>query len=65
LPAAELSPPRLLTGSDLIAAGYRPGPEFSKMLNAAEDAQLESRIHTRDEALALIRSEFGMPPQTC
>jgi len=65
LPAAELSPPRLLTGSDLIAAGYRPGPEFSKMLDAAEDAQLESRIHTRDEALALIRSEFGMPPQTC
>ncbi|MGH9612340.1 MAG: CCA tRNA nucleotidyltransferase, partial [Bryobacteraceae bacterium] len=65
LPAAELSPARLLTGSDLIAAGYCPGPEFSKMLDAAEDAQLESRIHTRDEALELIRAEFGPPPRTC
>ena len=48
----------LVTGGDLIEAGYQPGPEFKKMLAAAEDAQLEGRIHTRDEGLRLIRSEW-------
>ena len=37
--------PRLVTGDDLIAAGYAPGPDFSRMLEVAEDAQLEARIH--------------------
>jgi poly(A) polymerase len=58
-PPEVLRPPRLLTGDDLIAAGYRPGPEFSRMLEAAEDAQLESRIQTKEEALELIKSTFG------
>ena len=60
-PPEELRPDRLLTGDDLIAAGYRPGPEFSKMLDAAEDAQLESRVRTKEEALDLVRSTFGKP----
>ncbi|MDQ6663024.1 MAG: CCA tRNA nucleotidyltransferase [Acidobacteriota bacterium] len=58
MPAEVLKPPPLLTGDDLIAAGYCPGPEFSKMLAAVEDAQLESRIYTRDEALALVRERW-------
>lgn len=52
----ERKPPLLLTGHDLIRAGYAPGPEFSTWLDAAEDAQLEGRIATREEALALVRS---------
>ena len=40
-PAEEVRPKLLVTGADLIAAGYRPGPEFKAMLEAAEDAQLE------------------------
>ena len=60
-PPEELRPERLLTGNDLIAAGYRPGPEFSKMLEAVEDAQLESRVRTKEEALDLVRSTFGEP----
>jgi tRNA nucleotidyltransferase/poly(A) polymerase len=56
LPPEQLRPRRLLTGADLIAAGYRPGPEFSKMLEAAEDAQLEGRVRTREEALEMVRS---------
>ena len=55
----QLRPPLLLTGDDLIAAGYRPGPAFSKMLEAVEDAQLESRIVSKQEALALVESSFG------
>jgi len=61
VPPEQLRPPRILTGRDLIAAGYRPGPEFSKMLDAAEDAQLEGRVHTREEALALIQSSWPPP----
>jgi tRNA nucleotidyltransferase/poly(A) polymerase len=57
----QLRPVPLMTGHDLIAAGYRPGPAFSKMLEAVEDAQLESRISSKEEALALIQSAFGPP----
>jgi len=59
LPEEELKPAPLLTGRDLIAAGYTPGPGFSKMLAAVEDAQLEGRIHGREEALQLVRELFG------
>ena len=55
----ELRPPRLVTGNDLIRAGYLPGPQFSQMLETAEDAQLEGRIQSKEEGLDLIRSTFG------
>ena len=54
-PPEQLRPARLLTGRDLIEAGYKPGPEFSRMLEMAEDAQLEGRINSKEEALDLIR----------
>jgi poly(A) polymerase len=60
-PAEVLRPPRLLTGDDLIEAGYAPGPDFSRMLEAVEDAQLESRIQTTEQAMDLIRALFGLP----
>jgi poly(A) polymerase len=49
----ELRPARLLTGNDLIHAGYQPGPQFSQVLEQVETAQLEGEIHTRDEAIRL------------
>ncbi len=58
LPPAELKPPPLITGADLIAAGYQPGPIFARILATVEDAQLESKIRTPDEAMALVRSQF-------
>ncbi len=58
----QIRPPLLLTGNDLIAAGYRPGPGFREMLTAAEDAQLEGAVESRDEALALVEAQFGTPP---
>jgi poly(A) polymerase len=60
-PAAEVKPRLLVTGADLIAAGYRPGPGFRAMLDAAEDAQLEGMITTKDEGLALVREMFPPP----
>ena len=54
IPQEEVRPALILTGRDLIEAGYKPGPEFKHMLALAEDAQLEGKIHTREEALALV-----------
>jgi len=59
--AAQLKPKPLLTGHDLIAAGYRPGPAFARILKAVEDAQLESEISTPEEALDLVRRLFEPP----
>ncbi|HUY81960.1 MAG TPA: CCA tRNA nucleotidyltransferase [Acidobacteriaceae bacterium] len=53
-PSEEVRPALLLTGRDLIAAGYKPGPEFKRLLALAEDAQLEGRIHSQEEALVLV-----------
>ena len=52
-------PALLVTGRDLIAAGYRPGPGFKAMLTAAEDAQLEGRIGSAEQGLRLVREAFG------
>ena len=57
----RIKPALLLTGADLIAAGYKPGPRFKVMLLAAEDAQLEGEVATRDEALRLVEERFGEP----
>ena len=54
-PPADLAPPPLLTGADLIAAGLRPGPDFKRLLDAAYDAQLDGDVGTAREALDLVR----------
>lgn len=50
-----LDPPPLITGNDLIAAGIKSGPQFKELLIQIQDAQLEERIHTPAEALALLK----------
>ena len=59
MPEESVRPRPLLTGRELIAAGYTPGPQFKPMLQAVEDAQLEGAITTLNEALALVRERFG------
>lgn len=61
-PAEQIQPKLLVTGRDLIAAGYRPSPQFKAMLEAAEDAQLEGLVNTPEEALAVVQERFGKPP---
>jgi poly(A) polymerase len=61
LPREELKPRPLITGHDLIAAGYQPGPAFARMLAAIEDAQLEGQVRTPDEAMSLLRARFQLP----
>ena len=62
MPQEAVRPTPLLTGRELIAAGYQPGAQFKEMLHAVEEAQLEGQIHTADEALALVRERFGTIP---
>jgi poly(A) polymerase len=50
-PPEQLRPKPLITGRDLIAAGFTPGPLFSVALHIVEDAQLEGQASTREEAL--------------
>jgi poly(A) polymerase len=57
----ELRPPRLITGNDLIAEGYKPGPDFGAALAAVETAQLEGQITERQEALAIVREVLNHP----
>jgi len=58
-PSEVVRPTPLLTGRDLIAAGYTPGALFKEMLGTVEDAQLEGTITTADQALTLVRERFG------
>jgi len=55
----EIKPAPLITGHDLIAAGYEPGPLFSEILDAVEDLQLEGALTTRDAALAWVREHYA------
>jgi len=59
-PEEQVRPVPLLTGQDLIAAGYKPGPAFKTMLLAVEEAQLEGTIHSLCEAMALIQAQFPL-----
>jgi tRNA nucleotidyltransferase/poly(A) polymerase len=58
-PPDEVRPARLLTGNDLKDMGYSPGPSFQRILTALEDAQLEGLIHTRDEAISLVKRTYS------
>ena len=57
----QIKPRLLLDGEALIAAGYKPGPRFREMLEAAEDAQLEGVVATPQAALRFIEERFGAP----
>jgi poly(A) polymerase len=58
LPEEEVRPAPLVTGRELIAAGYRPGPAFRPILQAVEEAQLEGEIRTPEEAMRLVLERF-------
>jgi len=57
-PSPSRCPPTLLiTGEDLIQVAYQPPDRFSKsfFLTAVEDAQLDRKISTKEEAMELVR----------
>ncbi|MCX7049152.1 MAG: CCA tRNA nucleotidyltransferase [Candidatus Sumerlaeota bacterium] len=54
----KILPPPLITGDDLIALGYFPGPIFRTILDMVGDAQMEGAVATRESALAYVRDHF-------
>ena len=58
MPAEVMRPAPLVSGDDLIDAGYSPGPRFKEILAAIEDGQLEGRLHSRDQAMEFLRQRF-------
>ncbi len=60
MPEAVVRPKPLITGRELIAAGYPPGMRFREMLRVAEDAQLEGTVASTEEALKLVREKFPL-----
>lgn len=59
-----LIPPPLVTGRDLIALGWQPGPHFGTVLEAVQTAQLEGSLTTTEEALAWIKAHHPLKSQT-
>ena len=57
-PPSEIRPEPLVTGTDLIKAGYEPGPRFKQILESVEDGQLEGRLRSREEAMEFVSREF-------
>jgi poly(A) polymerase len=58
LPPEAVRPTPLINGEDLIAAGYTRGPLFKQILGEVEDAQLESRLSSREEAMRFVKDRF-------
>jgi poly(A) polymerase len=58
IPEEKMRPAPLLTGDDLIANGYTPGPAFKQILSIVEDAQLEGRLDSKKQALAFVMESF-------
>lgn len=57
--AGEIKPPPLLNGRDLIKMGFKPGPVFSEILSEVEEAQLESRLKSREEAVEFVKGKWA------
>src|SRR2546421_1967773 len=60
MPPEAVRPRPLVSGDDLIDAGYVPGPKFKEILGAVEDRQLEGMLHSGDEAMEFVRKEFPL-----
>jgi poly(A) polymerase len=58
IPPEKMRPAPLVTGNDLIAAGYAPGPRFKEILSTVEDGQLEGRLQSKEEAMEFVTHEF-------
>lgn len=57
-PPETIRPAPLVTGRDLIAAGYTPGPRFKEILSSVEDFQLEGKLVSKDQAMEFVSRNF-------
>jgi poly(A) polymerase len=52
-------PPTLINGHDVMTLGYSPGPQVGKILNFIRQKQVEGEIKNREQALKMLKEEFG------
>jgi tRNA nucleotidyltransferase/poly(A) polymerase len=50
----------LISGHDVMALGYSPGPRVGQILTVILHKQVVGEIKTREEALRVLREEFGL-----
>ncbi len=48
-----------VTGSDVMRIGYAPGPKVGQILRFIQEKQVTGEVKTRDDALRLLKEEFG------
>ena len=53
-------PPSLIDGQDVMALGYQPGPQVGQILDFIRQKQVEGNIKNREEALRMLKEEFGI-----
>ncbi|MCX8014784.1 MAG: HD domain-containing protein [candidate division WOR-3 bacterium] len=51
---------RLITGDDLIALKYKPGPIFKVILQELEEKQLEGEITTKEQGIEYVKKKFPL-----
>lgn len=51
-------PPPLITGDDLKAMGYTPGPLFGEILSTVGEEHLDGNLSDRDSAIAFVGERF-------
>lgn len=57
---ALFDPPRLLDGAEVqTLLGISPGPEVGRALQAVREAQVDGKIRTKEEAIALLNEQKG------
>lgn len=56
---SDIAPALLITGADLIALGFTPGPMFKEILGRIEDEQLEGRLTDYTQALDFVSIQYG------
>jgi poly(A) polymerase len=57
--AEDIRPPRLIGGDDLIAMGFRPGPDFKRILAEVEDLHLDGVLASRDDAIRYVAEHYS------
>jgi poly(A) polymerase len=56
---AQIRPPPLVRGTDLIALGLVPGPIFAEILQRVEDQQLGGELTSREQALEWVQRNYA------
>ncbi|MCC7192525.1 MAG: CCA tRNA nucleotidyltransferase [Phycisphaeraceae bacterium] len=55
LKQSGIAPPPWITGDELVALGFRPGPSFKTLLDRVYDRQLEGELTSREAALEWVK----------